>query len=187
MHSDNLKIFVDGIEDKQHPALFRVDYRGNLLSYHGRESHIVIPENVKCIDSYAFLNHKKSIDSVVFPKDIKSISQGAFNDQNLKTLDFSHCEKLGFILDNAFSCNQIESIKFPEKTTLKYDYLKIKNAAFGRNELKTIDIPSFVHIQGNVFSNNKMKEIKVDGNSVDVVGSRGGVDIDKLGVCLKYT
>jgi hypothetical protein len=60
--------------------------RGTLYSYHGKETSLVIPENVKKIDFFAFSDNK-NLTSVVVPGSVSAILEDAFwNCTNLTTI-----------------------------------------------------------------------------------------------------
>lgn len=110
---------------------------------------IIIPAQVKIIESYAFYNCKK-LQSVDFPEDSKlsSISDNAFCGTSIKKISFP--SKVQIIGVQSFSgCKQLQSIVFSEQSEL----ISICNCAFVSSTINKIVIPSKVkQICGSAFS-----------------------------------
>ncbi len=118
---------------------------GNLKSVEFAEN-----SQLESIADNAFL--KSGIESIVIPKNVKSIGQSAFEScPNLVSIEFEEGSVLETIGNQAFRYTTLQSITFP-------DGLKtIGNSAFLETQLKEIDIPASVtSIESLAFMNNEV-------------------------------
>ena len=128
---------------------------------------LVIPEGVKEIRDYAFYCYK-GLYSVVFPKSLTSVGEGAFQGCNIDSVflydnlnfvgnhAFHHCENLktvcfsdgvSYIGNYAFyGCSSLNSINLPQST------IEIGTSAFEECEkLKSVNIPGIQSIGDSCF------------------------------------
>ena len=94
--------------------------RGTLERYLGKEVHVVVPDKVKTIGSYAFQRHSEIL-SVQLPGSVTKISDSAFKDcVSLQSIKIP--ENVKTIGAEAFrNCRQLDTITFagaPEKIGL---------------------------------------------------------------------
>ena len=111
---------------------------GVLTIYKGKSSHVVIPNNVKVIDSYAF-SDCTGMTSIEIPNSVTSISYSAFYGcENLTSIKIPNSVKI--IGSSAFyGCENLTSIKIPNSVT------KIGELAFyGCENLASINIPDSI-------------------------------------------
>ncbi|MGL5692668.1 MAG: leucine-rich repeat domain-containing protein [Peptostreptococcaceae bacterium] len=71
-----------------------------------------IPGNVTTVESYAFMDCSNSSFSVLLNKGLKTISEGAFYNSNLKSISLP--TSLTYIGENTFAFSKIKEIKIPE-------------------------------------------------------------------------
>lgn len=119
--------------------------RALLHHYHGKASHIVIPDGVTGINNACFANQE--VESVVIPNGVTCINELAFYScRKLKTVIFP--DSLQFIRDEAFrDCVELETVILPKCME------EIGNRAFAQcKKLKTIHFTgSLKYLGGEAF------------------------------------
>ena len=116
-------------------------YNDEILGYTGKESHLVIPKNIKFIHNYAFKD--SNIVSLSFEPEssLLRLGQEAFSENtNLVSVDLSNTLMLEEISNRCFySCNQLTTVKLPEKLRFINEYAFAYCA-----KLQKIDIPIYL-------------------------------------------
>lgn len=128
---------------------------------------LVIPDTLEGelitrIDSSVF-NHRL-IETVVFPKGLKSIASSAFSSNCISSLDFSLCDSLTLIESWAFNGANVTKVKFGENSNIK----RIEERAFYQNNIEEVDfhnLSKLEHIGLLAFNGSKLKSISFNGCS----------------------
>ena len=119
---------------------------------------IVIPEQITVISDSAF--NEKEITSVDFrkAKNLTTISAGAFQTNKINSIDLSSATKLTTIGAYAFDENEISNIK------LSNNIKAIGVRSFSKNKITNIDLSentSLIVLEDNSFINNQITSIKL--------------------------
>ena len=148
---------------------------GVLKKYEGVGFDVIIPEGIREIGKYAFLNCI-SLESIIVPESLEIIKEGAFrNCINLRNIELP--KSLKEIGKWAFAgCGSLESIKIPEsvKTIENYtfqDCINLRNIEFSKNLKK---------IGGCAFLNCKSLENVKLSKSIKWIGPRAFASCDNL-------
>lgn len=136
---------------------------------------LVLPNSLKEIGDMAFMADRKkpTLTNLELGENLESIGRNAFANGKLKTLTLN--DNLKKIAVNAFSGNEIESIKFNKGLEV------IECSAFGNNKLSKVNLPtSLVKICENAFSGNSGVEVFF-GNTLGVKE----MEVEEIKVLLK--
>lgn len=132
---------------------------GKLLAYLGNEENVIIPDGIKSIEDGAFENNN-TVTCVTIPKTVKKIGKDAFSRCNsLKKVVFS--EGLTTIGNGSFSyCKELEEVCLPESIS------KIGNKAFALcKKISKVTIGDKVKSVGKyAFNACPLKEIHIKGD-----------------------
>lgn len=133
---------------------------GELLSYSGSESRVIIPDGVEVISDCAF-DGNENITEVVIPDGVIAIESAVFKDcKNLESVRFP--DSLECIVNGAFvNCISLKSIYIPDGVTL------IGSSAFkGCSALSEVRLPhTLTKLGGGCFEKcTALKSITVPGN-----------------------
>ena len=89
---------------------------GVLISYNGKDSHVIVPSTVRVIASFAFNTPDVVVKEITLPSSVKAISSYAFGN-GIEKINFS--EGLEYIGKGAISgCTNLQPLKYPK--SLKY-------------------------------------------------------------------
>ncbi len=116
---------------------------------------VVIPQKInnKPVTEIGGFSSKK-INSVVFPEGVVTISNGAFQNNNLVYVNLP--SSLITIGSNAFSSNMIENVVIPNNV------ISVGAGAFYSNEIKTLKLSDNLESIGQqAFNSNKLTEVTI--------------------------
>lgn len=153
-------VTIEG-EVKTSRADFEIE-AGVLKKYNGKETTVVVPDDVKAIGESCFSN-MRYLEKVILPEGLVEIGSWAFSGcENLREINFP--ESLRKISDWAFNdCISLVEVKLPEELEL------IGNEAFDKcKNLEKINIPICVSFyardtyQGSIFGGCvKLKKVEI--------------------------
>ena len=144
---------------------FNINSDGKLLSYIGDEKDIIVPDNVKTLNTFVFA-YKKTIKTITLPNTIECIPECAFTScEKLETVKLS--DKTRIIEERAFVfCPSLKTITFPDTIRTIGD-----SAFYDDSALESIVIPEGCKSIGeNCFSAcSSLRDIYIP-SSVTVIG-----------------
>ncbi len=122
---------------------------------------VIIPSGVINLGWYCFSSNQ--ITSVIIPRTVTNIEEGAFDGNNLKSLVIP--DSVLTIGVTAFISNELEEITIGNRVTT------ISDGAFANNQLKNVVIPDSVeNIYGDAFLNNLLEKVTI-GKGITYIGS----------------
>ena len=125
--------------------------------YYATEEFIV-PEKVERIEPGALTT--QLIKRIVLPSTLKRIGQCAFHSSTVNEIDFSHCKKLAYIEEHAFTnCHNITTIDLSACESL----LQIEKYTFNNMKLlENVILPPNVHTLCNYSFNHCLNLTNID-------------------------
>jgi hypothetical protein len=101
------------------------------------------------------------LNFIYLPKNIETIGEYAFSENQIKISYLSNCINLKIIKDNAFKNNKIKELKLPKNIEI------IKGWAFEKNKIEILDLSNYTklkEIKLLSFLDNPLKRIKILNN-----------------------
>lgn len=168
------KLLPDFSEKEGYNEATKYDYKWSPLRM--KVKKIILKDGIKKIGHNAFGDFGK-LESVKFPKGLKSIGAYAFCDTRIKKLDLP--DEIEEIKSSAFKSTmvsgKIKKLKLPAKLR------KIGKAAFEEQKMSEVTIPSKVEkIETRAFCGCEyLKKIVIKSKKLKKVGSRAFADMGK--------
>lgn len=165
-NNDTLYRLLEEREDAEALSDFEIE-NGVLKKYNGHEQWVIVPDDVTTIGEGAF-EKNKTIDSISFPKSLKSIEKNAFAFcENLDGVMFKSDTELENIGIAAFTgCKKMRYFKIPDTVT------HIENYAFSNCEkLRETHIPNVTVVPFGAFQGcTNLRKATIDEGVVSIGG-----------------
>ncbi len=168
-----------------HPDSWYRQYEDNCIpdyAFHGKKSlqSIALPKSLTLIGKLSFLSC--GIHSIKIPDSVKIIDDWAFvNCSNLEHISFSASSSLVSINFGAFMGCLITNFNIPESVT------KIGSEVFTNTKLKSIYIPkSVIEIESGAFSWNELVNIEVEPENDYYISDNGVLFNKDKTILLQY-
>ena len=149
-------VTIEGVEQLGVLEQNYIPKRRVITGYTCDSKDIVIPEQITAISEVAF--NEKEITSVDFrkAKNLKTISIRAFQTNKINSIDLSGATNLTTIGAYAFDENEISNIKLPSNIKA------IGGRAFSQNKIANLDfnkLTNLTEIAGSAFAENKITNV----------------------------